>query len=51
MSSGLTVMNALTALQNKAEEMFHEFAVHIKMGSGGQVTYQSLKTEQSIRRS
>lgn len=41
MSSGLTVMNAFTALQNKAEEMFHDFALHIKAGSGGQVTFKT----------
>jgi hypothetical protein len=40
-TSGLTVMNAFTALQQKSEEAFAEFALSIKARSGGSVTYKT----------
>lgn len=40
-TSGLTVMNAFSALQSKAEEAFADFALSIKARSGGSVTYKT----------
>jgi hypothetical protein len=40
-TSGLTVMNAFTALQTKSEEAFADFALRIKARSGGSVTYKT----------
>ena len=40
-SSGLTVMNAFSALQQKAEDMFEDFALNIKRKSRGQVTFKT----------
>lgn len=40
-TSGLTVMNAFTALQSKSEEAFADFATNIKLRSGGSVTFKT----------
>jgi hypothetical protein len=40
-TSGLTVMNAFTALQQKSEEAFTDFALSIKARSGGSVTFKT----------
>jgi hypothetical protein len=40
-TSGLTVMNAFTALQSKSEEAFADFALNIKARSGGSVTFKT----------
>lgn len=40
-TSGLTVMNAFTALQSKSEEAFADFATSIKVRSGGSVTFKT----------
>jgi len=40
-TSGLTVMNAFTALQSKSEEAFADFALSIKARSGGGVTFKT----------
>lgn len=40
-TSGLTVMNAFTALQQKSEEAFADFALRIKARSGGSVTFKT----------
>lgn len=40
-TSGLTVMNAFTALQMKSEEAFADFALSIKARSGGSVTFKT----------
>ncbi|NJM53349.1 MAG: SppA protein [Blastocatellia bacterium] len=40
-TSGLTVMNAFAALQTKSEEAFTDFALSIKVRSGGSVTFKT----------
>jgi len=39
--SGLTVMNAFSALQQKSHEAFTDFALKIKVRSGGSVTFKT----------
>lgn len=40
-SSGLTVMTAFVALQQRSKEMFEELTLGIKSGSNGQITFRT----------